>query len=336
MDNNNLLLLAAFTSLFIGLLMYFWIVTRKDSDYFDTTNLISWLLIALFPVLLIYSFFPDTNNVSGNIAGFSVSGAIGAFGFIWWFGTKTTKDYQREQSTQKQESSASPQVIEETKKIYYTITETNNKKIALVTGDIRNAQGIDIWVNSENTNMQMSRFYENTISGIIRYLGAKHDALGNVIEDSIANELKKVMGNNLSVNPGIVLVTGAGELEQKNGVKKIFHVASVRGEVGKGYESINDLGSCISNSLEKADSQEFENLDIKSILFPLLGTGQGRSQLKEVSQTLLQKAISYLKNNPRSRIETVFFLTYTEAELEECQKILKGQSTKPVPVEKTI
>jgi len=40
----------------------------------------------------------------------------------------------------------------------------------MITGDIQNIKEIDVWVNSENTNMQMARHFERSISAIIRYL----------------------------------------------------------------------------------------------------------------------------------------------------------------------
>ena len=36
-------------------------------------------------------------------------------------------------------------------------------------------QPIDIWVSSENINMEMARPYDTSVSGLIRYLGATKD-----------------------------------------------------------------------------------------------------------------------------------------------------------------
>ena len=56
----------------------------------------------------------------------------------------------------------------------------SGKLICLTTGDIQNVKGVDIWVNSENTNMQMARFYDWAVSSVIRYLGARRDITGHV------------------------------------------------------------------------------------------------------------------------------------------------------------
>ena len=41
----------------------------------------------------------------------------------------------------------------------YMYTVKNGKKIGLLTGDIKDVTGVDIWVSSENTNMEMARFF---------------------------------------------------------------------------------------------------------------------------------------------------------------------------------
>jgi len=42
----------------------------------------------------------------------------------------------------------------------YKVPGAPNVTITLMSGDLRRIKGIDVWVNSENTNMQMARFYE--------------------------------------------------------------------------------------------------------------------------------------------------------------------------------
>ena len=90
MNFNPYVLIMAVFSLAIGLILY-WLSVRGKVPYFQATNLISWLLIALFPVLLIFAFFPDS-SFTGTIKGVSMGGAIGAFIFIWWYGTKAAAE----------------------------------------------------------------------------------------------------------------------------------------------------------------------------------------------------------------------------------------------------
>ena len=199
----------------------------------------------------------------------------------------------------------------------------SEKKIGIVTGDIRNVQGIDVWVNSENTNMQMARHLDCSISATIRYYGAKRSA-GRIVEDTIAEELLKVVGKDANVPAGEVIVTGAGELERRNGVKKVFHAASVTGQPCEGYRTIEDVGVCVRNALEKFDDDELKDVELKSILVPLMGTGTARGQLEPNARRLIEVAISYLVSHPKSRVEQVYFLTWSEQEREVCEHILEG------------
>jgi hypothetical protein len=87
MTADPILLILALLSLAIGLCLYWWVVHTSKSKYFATTNVICWLLIALFPVLIIFAFFPSS-SFGSNLTGFSMGGAVGAFIFIWIYGTK--------------------------------------------------------------------------------------------------------------------------------------------------------------------------------------------------------------------------------------------------------
>lgn len=213
--------------------------------------------------------------------------------------------------------------LDKTSIFSYQLRKLPDKQICLVTGDIRNARGIDIWVSSENTNMQMARHFDRSISSVIRYQGAKKDLAGQVAEDTIANELATAMGNHYTVPPATVIVTGAGELERTNNVKRIFHAASVVGQVGMGYTPIADIGMCVRNALEKASSDEFRDVQLRSILFPLMGTGTGRGMLEEKAKELIYAAISFLEASPHCAIEKVYFLAWSDTELEVCQRILQ-------------
>jgi O-acetyl-ADP-ribose deacetylase (regulator of RNase III) len=344
---NTYILIMAVFSLAVGLALYIWLV-RGNASYSYSTNVVSWLLMALFPVLLIFSFFPQS-SFSGTIKGASMGGAIGAFIFIWWYGTRVAnqaiqvderiekvrmdlsaeleareEELQRSKDLLEKDQEQVPSVLRETNTYEYKLKERRSKRIALITGDIRNVKVADIWVNSENTNMQMSRFYERSISAIIRYLGAKKDVAGYVIEDVIANELAEAMGNRLVVQPATVLPTGAGELQRTHNVKKIFHVASVHGEIGFGYRPINNLEYCVTSALKTADSEEFKSLGLKSILFPLMGAGTAKGNLKEIAERLIHAAISYMETTEDSAIDYVYFLTWTDIELDTCKEMLEG------------
>jgi hypothetical protein len=142
------------------------------------------------------------------------------------------------------------------------------KRIGIVRGNLRHVnlgaafhrRKIDIWVSSENINMEMARPHDRSVSGLIRYLGAKKDDTGTVLEDTIANELRAKMQGRQLVNPGEVVSTGAGALESTHEVKRIYHAASVYGVVGEGFHAIAPVEQCITNALARQVHQRETSL----------------------------------------------------------------------------
>jgi hypothetical protein len=194
--------------------------------------------------------------------------------------------------------------------------------VGLVTGDIQKVMDVDVWVNSENTNMQMARPFENSISGVIRYLGAEKDPQNNQIStDTIVDELKKKMGTDTSVDPASVLVTTSGEMLKSHRVKRIFHVAANYGQVGQGYIPIDNVATCIVNALKVSVADE--ERELRSILFPLMATRSRRGEvLEDRVKPLLNTAIEYLTRHSGGMFRKVYFLTYTDKEFEVCRDIL--------------
>ncbi len=206
--------------------------------------------------------------------------------------------------------------INEIETYSYRLNANKEKKIAVITGNIiAHPEKIDIWVNSENTNMQMARYYDRSFSAVVRYNGAKKDDNEEIIEDSIAIQLAEAKGNRETVNPFTVLVTDGGALEQSHGVKKIFHIAATIGVPGVGWAAIRPAYTSVSKCLRIADIRKE---DLKSIIFPMLGTGIGGLDVYEVAPQLIKTAISHLIANPDSRIETIYFTAWNGRDLEAC------------------
>jgi O-acetyl-ADP-ribose deacetylase (regulator of RNase III) len=217
--------------------------------------------------------------------------------------------------------------ISESKEFPYRLSAHPSKRICLLTGDITQRTNIDVWVNSENTNLQMARFFDKSLSATIRYQGALKDENGEIIEDTIADELAKARGHKEFVTPGTVYVTGAGALGKSHRVKRIFHAATVLGIPGSGYQAMKDVENCVRNALRKMDDERYANEDLRSIVFPMMGTGAGGGPVDEIAPRLLRAAISYLSENQASRIQTVYFSTWNHRDLDACStglKILDG------------
>jgi O-acetyl-ADP-ribose deacetylase (regulator of RNase III) len=222
-----------------------------------------------------------------------------------------------------------PEVIPASEVEEYIIPGTHNRRLGIVGGNLRYTnlsaelrdRAIDVWLSSENVNMEMARPYEGSISGLIRYLGAKKDDTGTMVRDTIAIELRKKMGRRQLVNPGQVVPTSAGELEDSHKVKRIYHAASVYGVVGTGFHPIAQVEQCITAALMRMDedSKESRNAvdrtaaDFESILFPLLGTGTARAEIIQSARRQITAVISYLRARAGdTNVKRVYFLAPTE------------------------
>lgn len=215
----------------------------------------------------------------------------------------------------------------------YRLAKAPGKKVCLITGDIRKIRGIDIWVNSENTDMQMARFSDRSISSIIRVRGSKKGLAGNIKEDLIADELQSLMDAEgvKSVPAGYVLATGSGELRASNDVKRVYHAAAVTGVPGQGYTAIPNVADCVTRALDLAESESDSSQPLKSILFQIMGSGTGGADSTSAGGILLGSAITYLELNPKSTIDEVFFMITRERTLAVWQAALAEFGDRVVP-----
>jgi DNA-binding SARP family transcriptional activator/O-acetyl-ADP-ribose deacetylase (regulator of RNase III) len=188
-------------------------------------------------------------------------------------------------------------------------------RLGIITGTIRRVKGIDAWVNSENTDMVMSRFTDFSISGIIRYWGARRDADGHVTADLIADELDRAVGPNRPVAPGSAVVTGAGRLTASHGVRRVVHVAAVQGAPGAGYQPVPYIATCVRNALIALDAARSREDPIRSVLFPVLGVGVADGPLTTTARGLVDAAVEYLGTHPDTTVREVYFLGFTDVEL---------------------
>ncbi|MEL6867040.1 MAG: hypothetical protein AAFP19_21635, partial [Bacteroidota bacterium] len=205
----------------------------------------------------------------------------------------------------------------------HEVVKAPGKTIGIITGDIQKVKGIDVWVNSENINMQMARYLDYSLSGIIRYMGARKSN-SHVISDTIAEELAKSMNGYPFVFPGTVVPTNSGELLSDNQVKKIFHAASVIGAPGRGYRVIDNIEDCITGALKMMDDPDMKGEKLESILIPLIGTGAARGKLHQIVGKLVKHAVVYLRENPASQVKKVYFLASRASERDSCKFVFNG------------
>lgn len=310
---------------------------RPTERYVNSANLIAWVFIALVPTLLIFQFFP-TSDASGEVVGITVTGAIAGFLATFLIGSRAgAKAVEKDQNVEglnaeigrlRSALRAAPSAVSdmdaipEQRELVYRVKSRRGRRIVIVTGDLMRVNGVDVWVNPENVNMEMARFHERSVSGAIRYWGSRRDDAGDPIDDLIANQVRQWMQarGKLAVNPGTVLPTGPGELGTSNGVKRLYHAAAVHGRVNVGYRPIEHIGECVTNALTRLDSDEEAQYQCRTILFPLLGTGTALGAREKVVADLVRSAAEYLSRDKPTSVNTVYFLARSVQDLEHCRR----------------
>jgi O-acetyl-ADP-ribose deacetylase (regulator of RNase III) len=215
----------------------------------------------------------------------------------------------------------------------FAADDAQRRVIGFVTGDRRDIKVGDIWVNSENTNMQMDSFYGKSTSATIRYLGAEKDDFGDIKSDTIGEALRDRMTGRIAVPPAAVVPTTAGALQQSNGVKWVFHVAAVLGQPLQGYKPIDDVEQCVKSALRKASTPEFAAANLRSILFPIFGTGPGGKDVEGTIARCLPAAIEQfeLGRDKPAGLREVYFYVWGESDLEVCRAVA-GRNPALMPV----
>lgn len=215
--------------------------------------------------------------------------------------------------------------------VSYALEKNRNLIVGYKTGDIENIKGVSVWVNSENQDMLMDRFIGKTISANIRRLGSNRNRDGTVIEDTIHDSLRTAVGRRHRVEIGTVLETVPGALWVDNGVNRILHVAAVRARGdGRGVRAErSDLENCVKEVLKRAQQinrrlwNRFLDRADTSILFPLVGAGDGGLPVERVAETIIPPAVTYLQNNPDSILKEIYFLAYTTRDKAACDRVLE-------------
>jgi O-acetyl-ADP-ribose deacetylase (regulator of RNase III) len=189
--------------------------------------------------------------------------------------------------------------------------------VELVTGDATTISGYDVLVNTENTYMQMARYFESrTLSCAIRRKGSLMRG-GFIVDDFVQDQLNRQV-RSAPEYPGTpvrileVLVTEAGhpesELAQMD-FRYILHAATVTvdpysqridsipllavpdiiGACLNRLESINKAGGAVlyvADGVKEAPKADYQALT--SILFPLFGAGQGGNDPIVVAARLIE------------------------------------------------
>jgi O-acetyl-ADP-ribose deacetylase (regulator of RNase III) len=194
----------------------------------------------------------------------------------------------------------------ETRRFSLDSTSDCQCSIGVITGDIAKVHDARIWVNGENTKMEMARVNDKSISAIVRFRGG----------EAIPRELTRRVGDSAPVPAGKCFVTGSGDLLKSNDVRYIIHVAAVEGRPGSGYQQVPDIFGCVDNVLIEAEKLAVQHAGVGSIIFPLLGTGEGGGDVDLTLRNMLDSVIGHLDRNRQTALTDIFFLAYYNVEYD--------------------
>ncbi len=230
-------------------------------------------------------------------------------------------------------------------------TDTRPIRLHVASGDMFRVRDIDVMVNSENDYMQMARFFESrTISSLLRRKGAR--VLPGRYEDTIQQELDWQLGDrSRPVQVAEVFVTSAGgpgsELADINRVRYIFHVAAVQAVDAEGivipFKQAHQIERCVRTTLVKAkdlnrnrgivsppgtEQRELQQRladegrgIVRSILFPLFGTGQAGNTADYVIKPMLESLADFF-NDPENRelaevLDDIYISAFKQNDFEQ-------------------
>lgn len=164
----------------------------------------------------------------------------------------------------------------------------NGKKIKLYLGDIT-TMDVDAIVNAANNYGYMG----GGVAGAIKRKG------GKIIEDEAVSKGPVPVGE--------AIVTNAGKLK----AKYVIHAAGM----GLDFKTDeNKIENATRNSLKRADE-----LKIKSIAFPSIGTGVGGFPPEKTAEIMLNAVKEHLKG--KTSLETVVFALYSKEVYEAFEKV---------------
>jgi ADP-ribose pyrophosphatase len=214
--------------------------------------------------------------------------------------------------------------------VRYAIKDRPGVIVGYKAGDIEYVKDVSIWVNSENTDMLMDRFIDRSISAKIRSLGANKDDEDNIVDDTIQESLRGMIGERARVRTGTVLVTESGMLRTSHHVRRIFHVAAVEGGLGRGVKADpEELKLCVKNVLSRADKENRKlwrrlcKTSLDSILIPMMGAGEGGVPIEMVAEKIIPTAIDYIRTTPDTTLKHIYFLAFKLRDKSACDNVLE-------------
>ena len=222
----------------------------------------------------------------------------------------------------------------------------------VASGDIAKVRNIDIIVNSENDYMQMARFFEShTVSSVLRRRGAnlKDGRYQDIIQQELDWQLRERGRIPVQVASEAFATSAGGPdsfLATVNRARVIIHVAAVQAVDAESrvipYKHPQQIEASVRAVLSKvsllnqqrgifspassAQRADQERLDaagkgmLQSIIFPLLGTGQGGADASEVIGPMIDGMLGFLSENEEQptieALRDVYISAYAQEDVD--------------------
>lgn len=220
----------------------------------------------------------------------------------------------------------------------------------VASGDIMKVRNIDVIVNSENDYMQMARFFEShAVSSMLRRHGAsvKDGRYLDTIQQELDWQLRE---RGRPVQASEVFATSAGgpdsTLAKVNKARVILHVAAVQAvdaesrvipykhpqqiessvrAVLSSMAALNRAHCVISppGSAQRADQERLAAAgrgELKSVIFPLLGTGQGGAPTSEVIGPMIEGILGFISEDENEYLaqilQDIYISAYTKDDFD--------------------
>lgn len=247
----------------------------------------------------------------------------------------------------RQQSRQEPSQTKEHERHYYRFNQFGmftggGPVIGFKIGDIGCVHDVDVWVNSENTDMLMDRFFGRSISSRVRYLGAEKADGERIVKDTIATELREALGSEFFIRPGDHRITGPGYLRYApHNVRRIVHVASVQGAPGRDMKADPAVSrDGVTKALHKVhmlnEAMRTYEPRYRSILIPLLGAGQGGVKAEAIAGQIVPAVVEFLTAYPGTALQNIYFAAYTDWDYRVLSRALDRFTAREVGVARAV
>lgn len=212
----------------------------------------------------------------------------------------------------------------------YPLVRLPHKFVGIATGNIAEISGADVLVNTENDRLLMDHIEGRTISAALNYYSAKWSDAGELLEETIKQDLQAARRHLPErLPPGTVIPTAATGSLKNIGVRYVIHAVSVHGERIRWAQPATriELGRCVTNTLDCIDdlNRRFFRADhpLRNVVFPVFAAGEGGLKISEIAVNLIERAVDYLETH-ETQIECAYFVAYNESALDALKAAFDG------------